>query len=329
MKNRHGFTGGWKYLLVLLAVFLSGCVQVSSIPGYARAGDTLVLGLGGIARNAGGQSLKLSDLQITITDHDNTTFALTPSRIFKAYPDYASGMNYNSINNSSYQIAPTPLTPYDGGYFVMLSLANGTTPLALAEGMARISISAPGKLTNTLSNFYLQGQTQSSITEGDLTSIPVYILPGTATSGVWNTTQFQGYERIGSTLVIKPQNLTGITTVGGAQLSITYPTANYSSTRPAMVMPMNHNPNISLHQNAVVNSNGTTTLNVLLSASKGFTSAGANALQPSLDDLSLSLVYFNKVSSAVALTDFQVSSSQYIDTAGSVISGLQAVTADP
>lgn len=332
MNIRHGFLRGWKKVLIALAALVAtGCVQMSSVPGYARAGDTLVLGLGGITRNVGGgQFLKPTDLQITITDSSNATFSLTPSQVFKAYPDYVSNMNYNSISNG-YRLSPTPLTPYDGGYFVMLSLVVGssTTPLTLAEGAAKISIAAPGKLTNTTSTVLLPNGTATANREGDLTSIPVYILPGTATAGTtWNKTQFNAYQRITSTLVIKPQSLAGITSAGGAQLAITYPTANYSATLPALVVPFNHNPNISVHQNSVVNGNGTTTLNVLLTASKGFTSAGANALQPSLDDLNLSLVYFGKVANAVPLTDFQVV-SRYIDTSGNVIAGLQAITANP
>ena len=40
---------------LLVSVALAGCIQTKTTPGYARAGDHIVIGLGGVNRNAGGE----------------------------------------------------------------------------------------------------------------------------------------------------------------------------------------------------------------------------------------------------------------------------------
>ena len=70
----------------MLLAFLSGCVQFKPTPSYARAGDHIVLGLGGIERNSGGSTtIKRSDLTITLTDASSAQFDLEPRFIFKSY----------------------------------------------------------------------------------------------------------------------------------------------------------------------------------------------------------------------------------------------------
>ena len=49
----------FKASLFILALFwLAGCVQTKTTPGYAKAGDYIVLGLGGVERNANGAPLQ-------------------------------------------------------------------------------------------------------------------------------------------------------------------------------------------------------------------------------------------------------------------------------
>jgi hypothetical protein len=308
-------------LCVGAAVFLAGCVQMAPVPGYARAGDALVLGLGGIKRNVGGnQVLTASDLTITLTDSANTTYNLSPTYLFKAFPDYAGQINYQMIGGTS-TIAPLNVQPFDGGWFVTVRLPTSTPPVA--TGPATISITSPtGKLVNNPSDGNA-ATFPNMVHEGDMTSIPLEILPGSTNPGSTASTnymnQFRGYS---TALVpgfnIAPSTLLGLPDVGGMQVTLTYTNSAYKP----IVLPYNHNPSINLQQNTVDNGNGTYTLNVILTAPQGF-SATETPRKPSLRDLNLRVMFFG-TSGTYSAPDFQVVSSKLIDTSGNVIPGVSA-----
>lgn len=309
-------------LCIGAAVFLAGCVQMTPIPGYARAGDALVLGLGGIKRNVGGnQALTLSDITVTLTDSANNTYNLAPQHLFKAFPDYASQMNYQMIGGTS-TMAPLTIEPFDGGWFVAVRLPTSTP--AVATGPATISITSPtGKLLNSPSNGNY-GTFPNMIHDGDLASIPLEILPGTTNPSSAASTnymnQFRGYSNaLTAGFNIAPSSLLGLTDVGGMQVTLTYTNSAYKP----IVFPYNHNPSINLQQNTIDNGDGTYTLNVILTAPQGF-AATETPRKPSLRDLNLRVMFFG-TSGAAAAPDFQVVSSKLIDTSGNVIPGVTAV----
>ena len=65
------------FIALLAGGVLAGCVQTKTTPGYARAGDHVVIGLGGLERNAQGEPiLTASDLTITLTDFGSAQFSL-------------------------------------------------------------------------------------------------------------------------------------------------------------------------------------------------------------------------------------------------------------
>jgi hypothetical protein len=305
-------------LALTTAICITGCVQQYPIPNAVRSGETLVLGLGGIQRNANGnQSLQTDDLQITLTDHAGNHFTLSPQATFKAFPDYASVVNYSAVKGSYL------LKPFDGGWFVSIPLVwpwddqhqGEALPLAVGAGTVAITSS---KLTNTA----LQDL------EGNLTSIPIEILPGSADSNkaIAYTQQFGAYTG-SKVLSIAPANLNGISSVGGLQLAITYPrsAAYLDANHSPMAIPNSHNPYIQIAQNIVANGDGTNTINVLLTAQKGF-SAAANQtpLTPLLSDLTVQIMsFFNDESytDAQLLADFNIdlAKSYYVDLNGNVM----------
>lgn len=311
------------------ALLLAGCVQMAPVPNYARSGDLLVVGLGGIQRNAGGNHVFLpSDLLVTITDSANATFTLNAQQVFKVFPDYGSQMNYQTIGGDS-TMAPLPIQAFDGGWFAAIPLTIGGLPIpSLALGTATISITSPtGKLLNNLStgNF----RNLPALKEGNLAGIPVEIIAGTtkpnAPAATDYSNQFRAFTTTNVTaLNIAPSSLTGITAVGGMQVAIKYPAARYSPTVKPLVVPYNHNPAINLQQNIVDNGDGTRTLNVVLTAPQGF-AAKLTPLVPSLRDLNLKLIYFGPTGTATPAIDFQIISSKFIDGSGNVISGMAAV----
>jgi hypothetical protein len=92
-----------------------------------------------------------------------------------------------------------------------------------------------------------------------------------------------------------------------------------------MAVPNSHNPYIQIAQNIVVNNNGTNTINVLLTAQKGFSdAANQTALTPLLSDLTVQIMYFlntEPYTEAQLLDDFEIdlAKSHYVDLNGNAM----------
>lgn len=310
--------------LFLVSLWLAGCVQTKTMPGYARAGDFIVIGLGGIERNANSEPvLKGSDLTVEITDANNVTHPIQPRYVFKSYPDYAAWVNTGIIDGRTAVLGLNELTPFDGGWFVVAPLTvfgTNNSPLPLAIGAATVSVTSP-KLTNTGDNV-----------EGDLTAVPIEIIPGTSPFDNDYQRQFYAYTESGVSFVISPDDLTGIDAVGGAFLAIDYNDDSFfrADTEP-MVVPVNHNPYVQLNYNHVPNGDGTGTLYVTLLNAAGFTTE-ANATQNTspLSSLAVKLVYFVPdldplAAQAKASFSVDAANSYYISTDGSILAGVSPV----
>ena len=310
--------------LLLALLWLVGCVQTKTMPGYARAGDFIVIGLGGIERNAGGEPvLRKSDLTIEITDANSVSHALRPRYVFKSYPNYASFGNTGVLDGQSNLFGLTNMVPFDGGWFVVAPLTEFGTddvPLPLAVGQATISVTSP-KLTNT-------GNTQ----EGDLSTVPIEIIAGVSPFDNDYQRQFFAYGESGMSFVVSPDDLTGIDAVGGAFLAIEYSDDSFFTvdTEP-MVVPLDHNPFVQLNYNHVPNGDGTGTLYVTLLNSQGFvTEANATANTSPQSHLGVKLIYFapgidTLAAQAKASFSVDAANSYYIGTDGSILAGVSPV----
>jgi len=310
--------------LFLALLWLAGCVQIKPLPGYARAGDFIVLGLGGIERNSGGEpALKANDLEITITDANHVTYPLQATYVFKSYPDYAARLNASNIDGSTTTLGLTEMKTFDGGWFAVVPLTVAGTldsPLPLAVGGAGVSVTSP-KLTNIANGV-----------EGDLDWIPIEIGAGVAPYDVHYLRQFISYEEPARSFVISPTDLTGIDKVGGALLAIHYSDSSFflANTEP-MVVPVSHNPFVQLNYNHVPNGNGTGTVYITLLNAAGFTDeANATKNTSPLSSLSVKLIYFpqgttSKSAEAKASFSIDAAKSYYIDTDGSVLAGVSPV----
>jgi hypothetical protein len=295
-----------------MLLLLWGCVQTKPVPGYARAGDIVAVGLGGIERNSGGaRTLSRQDLAITITDSANTVYELTANQVFKSYPDHAAFMNTSAVAGSE-----LGLVPFDGGWFASVPLTDASSaPLALATGPATISVSS-SQLQNT-----------SHPWEGDLTSLPLEILPGQTTLDSQYLQQFVGYATAPKSFLVAPDTPGDFTDIAGAFMQIEYYDESYFADGVApMVVPSSHNPYVQLSYKVVSNGNGTGSINIVLLNPEGFRPAQlASNTSSSLADLSVTLIYFARSSSAaIAKTKFALDteSSYYIDVTGAVVSGL-------
>lgn len=302
--------------VTLMLASLWGCVQTRPVPGYARSGDMVVLGLGGIERNSDGVPvLRPADLTISITDADNDSYDLAATSVFKSYPDHMATMNTRAIDGGDQGLG---LVPFDGGWFAVVPLITpgDFSPLPLATGQATISITSPW-LTNTAHPL-----------EGDLTSIPVEILDGVTSVDSNYLLQFVGYTAGTSSFVIRPGDLSGVDEVAGAFFKIDYYDDTYfkDGIEP-VVVPSSHNPYVQLAYHVVSNGNGTGSINVTLLNPAGFKAAASGAANSSLpSDLSVNFLYFAgadwRAETARTKFDLDTSGSYYIDGDGAIIVGL-------
>ena len=308
--------------LVFLALVstLIGCVQTKTIPGYAKAGDYIVVGLGGIQRNAGGAAvLKPEDLTVTLTDANNVDHNLEPQYLFKSYPDYSAYLNSRILDGAVNNVGLTDLVPYDGGWFAVVPLTNSvtdTTPLALAVGPATVSVTSP-KLTNI-----------GNAVEGNLNATPIDILPGISALDSDYIKQFIGYPDDTNSFVVSPGDLTGIDAVAGGYLLLTYNDDSFfAAGLEPVVVPTGHNPYVDLSYNVIPNGDGTGSIVVTLLNDAGFKSlATAQPNSSLLSDLSVKLIYYARLTSTPtqAKANFSIDTvnSYYIDLNGDVLSGV-------
>jgi len=311
-------------LLVVALIWLAGCVQVKPAPGYARAGDYIVLGLGGVARNSGGAAaLDANDLTITLTDANAVDHSLEARYVFKSYVDYSAWMNASALEGSTITLGLTDMVPFDGGWFAVVPLTypgQFESPLPLAVGEATVSVTSP-KLTNI-----------GNLIEGDLTVIPIEIIAGVSPHDNDYQRQFLGYSDNERNFVIAPDDLSGVSEVGGLYLQIDYTDDSFFAPGvEPMVVPSDHHPFVQLNYNHVSNGDGTGTLYVTLLNSAGFKTM-ANATQNSalLSSLTVKLLYFSnfsdaRVTEAKASFSINTAASYYIDTDGAQLSGVTPV----
>lgn len=299
-------------LLIAALTALAGCVQIAPIPAIAHAGDTVVLGLGGINRNWSGE--KPRNLQLSITDAANQSFPLESAVIFQAYPDYRAGTNIMALNGG-----PPNLQTFDGAWFLSVGLTDNIGPLNLAPGPATIHVAADNLLVAH------DDQDQPFAEEGDLTQIPIEILAGPP-SPANGVAQFGAYDNRGTHFLARPAAGSGAT-LGGAFYAINYQSDSEFTALKPMVFPVSHNPFVKMDYKIQQNGNGSGTYYIYVYNPAGFTaSTPRQPKQAPLQDLGVHLEYFDGSVTAAMKTNFALdtANSYFIDIDGNRINGLQA-----
>tara|TARA_R110000823_G_scaffold47903_16_gene121963 strand:+ start:58181 stop:59161 length:981 start_codon:yes stop_codon:yes gene_type:complete len=306
------------FICLLLAFWLAGCVQNKTTPGYARAGDHIVIGLGGTNRNAGGEPLlTAADLTLTLTDANSVSHTLEPRFIFKSYLDYGAQVNTFSFDGTNLQVGLAGMVPFDGGWFVVAPLTypgQYSSPLPLAVGPATVSVTSP-KLINTANNI-----------EGDQTAVPIEIIPGTSAQDVEYVRQFVGYVETPTNFIIRPNSLAGVTELGGAYFVINYNDESFfENGLEPMLVPVAHSPYVQLSYNVKPNGEGGGKIYATLLNPAGFTALGAGSPNSSLlADLAVKLIYFSDGTPAQAKTRFSIDpfNSYYVGLDGATLPGV-------
>ncbi|MBT8438128.1 MAG: hypothetical protein KJO91_00260, partial [Gammaproteobacteria bacterium] len=165
-------------LLIMIAMLSVGCSSMQPISSYARSGDTVMIALGGtFESNAQASILKKENVTVTITDSSSITSPVTIRYLFRVYADPTSGYGYRVHPlNSMYGEIETYVEPYSGQWLAVVDLVDPVTgnPVPLAPGAANLSVSSPD-LVSFIDHYGLGWPW----TDGDLSSIPIEILPGT------------------------------------------------------------------------------------------------------------------------------------------------------
>lgn len=237
-----------KFILLLLfaavSIVVGGCINTQALPSYARPGDLVSVGLGGIKRNTDGTTAWIA-AQITAEIYypsgpdAGLRVPVAVAQTFRAYPDHTSQYAVNSLDRSNPQNNFKELDPYDGQWWVTLQLVTpGTaTPAPLPAGSARIELTVPGMTDNSWAY------------EGQLKNFPIEILSGTRDVSQNEVYQYAAYQHEETLMVMPSGNLNGLA-IGGLQVKVDYdPTALTSGTAllPRLV-PVSHDPNINIIQ---------------------------------------------------------------------------------
>jgi hypothetical protein len=310
-------------LALIFGTFLmSGCITQTALPSYARSGDMVQIGLGGIKRNATNKSLTFSDLTVTITDSLNVTQPIQPIGVFRAYPDHTSWYARDALDRADGFFGTGATEPYDGMWWTSIRLIWNDTPITIATGPATVTITS-AELTDTGGGF-----------EGTLASFPLEIIAGVSNPSQNTLRQYQAYQHQRS-LTITPDDLTGVTVVGGFQVALTYNTAAVAVGTPLIhprVVPYSHDPNISIIQNTVDNGDGTQTLTAIVTNPNGFVPSSDIATSWAIGtsifrDLDFAVVVRDATILAGWQTNYSIDAvdSYYIDDTGAVIANLNPV----
>jgi hypothetical protein len=299
-------------LLIVLVGLLSGCIQTQSIPSHARSGETIILGLGGIHRNAGSNyNLKKTDLSATLTDSSGIEHQLMVDALFKVYQDHNSVLNMGTITGV---YSGMDFDVYDGGWFAAVSLttASPRQALPIASGDATIRVDSTDLINTNYAPY-----------EGDLLNIPIEIVEGEVEWDSDVLQQFNKYQSYENAFVVEPDDLAAVDEVAGAYLVIHYSDDSLLSREP-IVIPVGHNPFIQLAYNVVNHGDGTGSIYVTLMNPAGFKTREARIDNSSLlADLSVRLQYFevNGVDLNLLEGSFTLdqSASYYVDMQGDAI----------
>jgi hypothetical protein len=302
--------------LSVAVVLLSGCISQVSTPNFARGGDVINVGLGGLKRNADGHLILASDLTVTITDSLSVVHSPQVLGVYRVYPDHTSSYSVGAQNPSHPQYGD--LVPHDGGVWTTIRLsAPNNAPLPLATGPATLSI-VSAKLTQT-----------SKPNEGTYANFPLNILPGTGVASL-SDSQNLAYQTDGY-LSVKP-SATAAVPLGGAQIEIIFD-ADVTASDPIelRMVPQHHDPNLSLIQSVTDNGNGTKTLLAILTNPNGFVELGSwTQGQSSLYDLEMAIVsdsggVTNTPNAELGDVFTVTGNSYYIDLNGDVVPGITPV----
>jgi hypothetical protein len=284
-------------LLLLPTVSLVGCINFQTTPGYAKSGELVNIGLGGVKRNTDGSTLwggasandqAAGNVVVQITDNwdpdsdavdqgGTYIYDVQVRALYRAFPDHTSQYAISTLDRSNSYFSE--MLPYDGQWWATVELVDQAgDPLPLTAGPNRIIVSSAKLIDQTWSM------------EGQLSNFQIEILPGVAAPSN-EKYQYAAYKHR-PVMLVKPDALLGAGVIGGLQVKVDYdPTLDYEVV-PRLV-PVTHDPNISVVQSNVDNGDGTHSVVAFVTNSNGFVDFGAGSWLPgqsTYDDLNFAII---------------------------------------
>jgi hypothetical protein len=301
-------------LLVLLALLTTACTGLQPFPNYARTGDTVSFALGREDAQVLAPMLKKEELTATITDAAGTTHTAKMRHVFKLYAD----------PTSEYNVRESWFEAYNVLWVGVVDLVNplNDNPLALASGPATMSITGNGLATTT-----------GGYGGGDLTDVPVEILPGTGAPHPLNETDGMFFGTIYPVANVEPMAQVDVsptappTVVGGAELEFAYTYSGAYGIAKPKVVPISQDPNVHLSTRFTQQPDGSYLIKCVLVSPLGFSPDNSSrGERPLLRDLSIRIVFLNKdVTDQNWQQALQLVSGRYVDLNGDTIAGVSPV----
>ncbi len=264
---------GWLRVicLTLSIAALQACVQWTPTPDYARAGNTIVIGVGGVHRNASSAAyIPPSAVTVSLTDSLGSLHQLKVESLFRAYPGYGANSTAAAIHNGG---SGLDTEPYDGGWFVVASLVDSNdNPLSsIAVGPASVAVSS-AQLTNTLATGAFD------IPEGDLNDLGLEILEGTASYDSDYILSLQKFAPLPGLALIRPNGLVGNEQIGAARYRFEFSGGNATAITAGIAngdyklyaIPAHHNPFVQINSHLVDNGDGSGYLDIYVLNPYGF-----------------------------------------------------------
>lgn len=258
----------FKIILLLSMLLLgAGCTSMQSMSSYARAGDTITIALGGSDTNALVPVIKKENLTVTITDAGGNTYPVLVRYVFQSYSDPASSYSYRAFRSAPDYI--TYNNPYQGQWLAVIDLVDPGTgnPLVLLEGAATIAVSSP-----ELQTVFFGGGNSLTWTNGDLSSIPIEILPGIGSSNKLNVPQYMLADPVAALeplpqVQVAPSGTPPVV-IGGGEFVFSYVNADFTSA--PKVIPATPDHNTQILSNHIDQGNGTSLLKIMVLNQHGF-----------------------------------------------------------
>lgn len=322
------------FMFVVVACgILGGCASMQPLSSYARSGDTVMIALGGTESNALVPVLRKENLSVSITDSLGNTYPVKVRYLYKVYSDQASAYSYRASQADNSGNWEGFVDPYQGQWLAILDLVDPVSgaPLILAEGSATLSVSSP-EIDNAY--YYTAFGSQFPWSNGDLSSIPIEILPG---AGQSNPLNYQTPITYDPMKILEPipevrVSLQGTppSALGGGEFVFTYADGDF--TRAPRVIPSTPDPHVQIAFSRNDLGNGTVVLRVLVMNPNGFQTGNqrTNGLmngKSQLRSLDFGIVWDPEntgITDANWQNSLQLQSAKYIDLAGDEVIGLTA-----
>jgi hypothetical protein len=263
--------------LIAVALLVVGCASQQPISNYARTGDTVMVSLGGTDTNALVPVLRKETMMASITDAANNVYPVKVRNVFRVYSDPTSKYGFSGpkpVNQSEGEWEEW-VPSHMGLWLAVIDLLDPNTGQlpALATGQGKLAISSP-ELTSWI-DYPGWGWTW---TNGNLSSIPIEIIPGTGSPNPMNRMDPVTHSPLNSLEALPQIEVRAVvpaefsTIIGGGTFVFRYVTANFGSEigRRPRVTTTAADPNVQLASRYVDQGDGTTLVTVLIGNPHGF-----------------------------------------------------------